>query len=199
MPDVVNKATHYELVEFCKKHLPQFAPPEAKTVRRIVTEIFRFNSSNCLCWKLADTSGRDEPKRLMSADLEGAIQAAPSHTLLRDKITQLSASMRRFLRIFSICGREVMEVLQSLLSTSGAVDTQKPSVSMESGHKPSTSSVRPLVLPVSSEPFDSDPARASSGGISGSSVKAERTVAVQSLDTDECAKVGCLCSSNVHP
>ena len=124
VPDEVNQATHRELVEFCKKYLPAVPPPEPKTVRRIVAEIFRFNSSKCLCWDLAGTSGHGGPRRIESAKIQGAVQAAPSHTSLHDKITQLSASTRSFLRIFSICGKEVMGVLQSVLSEVGTSEQQ---------------------------------------------------------------------------
>eukprot|EP00049_Salpingoeca_infusionum_P016347 m.333389 g.333389 ORF g.333389 m.333389 type:complete len:354 (+) comp16063_c1_seq3:291-1352(+) len=118
LPNKVNKATHARLVEFCSDHLPHLPEPKRKSVRKIVSETFRFNASKCLCWDIANKAGgaaHGGSRRAMGFE-HRVPKARLSQPSFHQKVTELSTHAKDFLRIFSVCGREVTTVLEMLLA-----------------------------------------------------------------------------------
>eukprot|EP00049_Salpingoeca_infusionum_P004506 m.80349 g.80349 ORF g.80349 m.80349 type:complete len:1311 (-) comp12597_c0_seq6:624-4556(-) len=167
VPDVVNEATHARLEEFCSKHLPDLPAPSTKTVRRIVSEISRFNSSSCLCWDVAGDGGHSasqldvahmqaecaataatgtatgapiKPTQRRQEDNDGAssagaVQGEPIPSL-QQKLVELSTGMKRFLHIFSMCGKHVTKVLHAVMDEQAAHADAAPTAAQEHVERP---------------------------------------------------------------
>eukprot|EP00049_Salpingoeca_infusionum_P008395 m.136912 g.136912 ORF g.136912 m.136912 type:complete len:1414 (+) comp14001_c0_seq18:107-4348(+) len=109
LPDEVNEATYTRLAEFCETQgLPI---PKAKTVRSIVSEVFCFKSSNCLCWELIE--GRGRLQRSLSS-VSGTQSEAVSASL-RDHVAKLASQGKSFLRMFSVCATSVLQVVEKTI------------------------------------------------------------------------------------
>lgn len=138
LPDAVNEPTLKRLTRFVRDHLGyQNMKPTRYTVRELVSELCKFNTSGTLCWTLAEsTCGGGAP--------DGGHSSTPP-AMRGDASTDSAMSgMASTQRVFAHCAQPVVKQVESVLAKAqptASPGAPKPSVVQ----KPSSSLDKELV------------------------------------------------------